>query len=120
MIEADLVKFLADGLSVTVYFVEAPHDVSVPFIVFDLSGREEDNYRGGKGLTYSDFMVDCYHNAPDKAAMLAGSLKELIQNYSGAMGDSEITLARISNEFDSKEPDSGSFMRSFTLNINNK
>lgn len=120
MIEAALYEYLNRSLtSGRAYHQDAPQDAVLPFVVFSLSGRDEDRSRVSNGLIYSVFEIDCYADQADSAAVFGKAVRDLLEGHTGDMEGEIITLSQISNEFDSTESASNSFVRTMTLSINN-
>jgi len=87
----------------------------------ELQSSSESRPQGGKGgIKFSEFEVSCYGSDVEQAQELAHELKTLLDRYTGLMGTEYITMARVANEFDHDEPQSGSYARTFTLLINNR
>lgn len=122
MIETAVIRYVSEATSVQgrAYISTASSDAPLPFVLFQLTGRDEDHLKGGTGLIYSEFQVDCYGATSLKAAQLADQVKRLINNFEGDMHGVYVTLARIENEYDGEEKQSASFLRTLTLYINHR
>lgn len=127
MIEQSLLEYLTANLNgVEVHLEDLPHDdtgrtsdhVQLPAMVVQIQERDPSWTQNGAGLVFDEFELHMYEDAPDKAITLARTVRQLLENYNGAMGSDHVTLARCSNEYAYPEYDSGSYVRVLTLSIN--
>ena len=124
MIEQALITYLSGALSgFSVFFGEIPpqsddRPVSFPAIVFVREDRTRLRSTTGTRLQLNTFEFDCYHHSADLAATAGEQAANVLEGFVGQMGQYDITLCRVENEYDTQESASKSFARSFTLNIN--
>lgn len=119
MIEEVLFTFLESNLAANIFYAEADQDAETPFIVYELTSRDKDHPKNSVGLTYSEIQIDCYDAKPVLAGTLGNQVRTLLDDFKGDMLGTHVTLARITNEYDSEEQQSGSFIRTLNLSINN-
>ena len=120
MIEQYLFIFLDNLLGgVEIHPQELPASANFPALSFELSNRDFDIPVSGSGITYSEFEISCYSSSIEEAQELGNQVIESLQNFKGDMNGRHITLARITNVFDTREPETGAYVRHLTLSINN-
>jgi hypothetical protein len=128
MIEHSFLQFLAAqvpsfdfGLgneNIGYYFQSAPQEVDPPFVVFHLTGQNQDYPQASSGITYNNYDLDAFAIRPDDAARLSDAIKTAINGYQGDMFGYQCTLLRSEFGFDSEESDTNLFYRNINVQLN--
>ena len=120
MIEAALIGYLSSqpGIAGQVYYVAAPPSARLPFAVVSLTAADLDRPRASPGIRYQEFDIECYAKNMVAALTLASTVRGSLEGFTGDMVGVQVTLSRITQEFDGDEPQSGSVYRSMKLQIN--
>lgn len=70
-----------------IYYVKAPQDVTVPYVVlFKVSGVREHSHDGASGLGNPRFQVSCFAETYYQAKQIAQQVQSALQGFSGTMG----------------------------------
>lgn len=120
MIETELIQFFiaADVAGGAVHYYEAPSDAALPFLLISLDNTEFGRVIDGATKDSLELELSCYGADAPEAVTLAKSVISAIDGYRGAMGAYTVTLAQITNEFDTDEKQSKSYARNLTLSLN--
>lgn len=120
MIETDLIQFFitAGVAGGAVHYYEAPSDAELPFLLITLDDTDFGRNIDEATKHNLKFELSCYGADTPEAATLAVAVKTAIDRYKGAMGAYTVSLAHITNEFDTDEKQSNSYARNLTLSLN--
>jgi hypothetical protein len=112
--QAILTKLLAtsgltDLIGERIYYVKAPQDVGIPYVVFfKVSGAREHSHDGASGLARPRFQFSCFSETYYEAKQIAEQIQSALQAYSGTMGGAggvEVGASFYDNETDMYEED---------------
>jgi hypothetical protein len=127
MIEDDLPGFLTDDSDVAALVITGslsrifplviPQHLwgevtKLPCLVYqrDGSGRGS-TYCSQDTLIWATFQFDCYARTEAQMRQLARAIRLRLQNFRGMMGDTEVRIALLENDFDGLDPDPGLYRR---------
>lgn len=70
-----------------IYYVRAPQDVTLPYVVFfKVSGVREHSHEGASGLANPRFQISCFAETYYEAKQIAQQVQSALQGFSGTMG----------------------------------
>lgn len=116
MVEADLIDYLLTQSEVTnlvsdrIYPMVFPTDCTFPAITVSLISRSPRRDLGGVQYWSDRFQISCWHDSLyGSAKKIAAAVKQVLEDYVGAMGASHIIDSITANEIDLNEPDTGMY-----------
>lgn len=100
------------------YIQFAPQGVNPPFIVISRVDTERPlRLDGSGGMRMADIDIECWSTTPTKAAALAKTVADVLDDYTGAAGSETVEAVLLQGESDGEEtPTSGEdVVRFYTL-----
>lgn len=79
--------------------------------------QRQDRFCGVDGLVNADVQLDCYADGLEMATSLASTVRKVLRNFSGMMGDVVVQKVFLSNEFPVYDPDPGIIRVTQTYNF---
>lgn len=111
---AGITSLIGSGDNLRAYPTDLPQSASVPAVVFQrISGvRAHAQDDGGPaGFSEARFQFTCWDDDPDGAKDLGEAVRLAFDGFKGTVAGIRIDRASIANDFDDKDPDSGSYRR---------